>query len=170
MNFYLIIFICFFLITFTNQDNISNYNVNDTYLNDNFSFNDNDKSSFNTEINLDIQDYLNRIINSINATLNSSSHSDDYVNCFNNIMNYYLYDNDKNNSQRDILEKIEKIYEGSSKGFIDLSGFYNCINMSENEDERFNFYTVYPNLTKTQKKDINIFNDISLEEDLSILK
>ena len=164
MNFYLIIFICFFLITFTNQGNISNYNVNDTYLNDNFSFNDNDKSSFNTEINLDIQDYLNRIINSINATLNSSSHSDDYVNCFNNIMNYYHY-NDVNNSQRDILEKI---YEGSSKGFIDLSGFYNCINMSENEDERFNFYTIYPNLTKTQKKDINIFNDISLEEDLWI--
>ena len=74
-------------------------------------------------------------------------------------MNYYDY-NDKNNSRRDILEKIEKIYEGSSKGFIDLSGFYNCINMSENADKRFNFYTLYPILSKTQKKNINIFNDI----------
>ena len=165
MNFYLIIFICFFSITFTNQDNISNYNVNDSYLNDNFSFSDNDDPSFNPEINLDIQEYLGKIINSISVGLNSSNHSKDYVSCFNNIVNYYNSTNNSDSSERDILEKMEKIYEGSSKGFIDLSGFYNCINMSENAEERFNFYTIYPKLSKIQKKNISIFNDTSLEED-----
>ena len=39
------------------------------------------------------------------------------------------------------VEDLIKIYEGSSKGFVDLNSFTTCINHKDHT-----FFTIYPNL------------------------
>jgi len=91
---------------------------------------------------------------------NKTNTSQSYINCVDNITN-----SARNGSY--INKMIEKLYEGSSKGFIDLSGFYNCINITDNKEE-FNYYTIYPKIGDNIKEQINKFDDQSIEEDLWI--
>ena len=155
MKLYQIYIFSLFSIIFSNQQHLLNINVNDIYFFDDFP-----KLNIQTQLEEILQDLINESLS------NSSEHSDSYKKCINNINDTYM---DKNNNR---TNNIEKIYEGSSKGFIDLSGFYNCINMNDinndNKSERFNFYTIYPRLSNEQKKNISIFNESSLKEDLWI--
>ena len=76
-----------------------------------------------------------------------------YKKCISNMNETY-----GNPSQDD----LNKLYEGSSKGFIELGSFYNCINSKNETKNTYNFYTVYPNLTFKQKLEIAKFNDTYL--------
>ena len=74
-------------------------------------------------------------------------------------------------------EDLKQLYEGSSKGFIDLSSFYNCIDetdpekddtnsiekgkVNNNGQKTYNFYTVYPIITHKQKIEIAKFENKS---------
>ena len=61
-------------------------------------------------------------------------------------------------------EELRKLYEGSSKGFIDLSSFHNCID-HKNEGKKYNFYTVYPILNQTLKINLAKLYNNSLYND-----
>ena len=83
------------------------------------------------------------IVNDKNNNLTNS--------CRQNLKNAYKEENE---------EEIQNLYEGSSKGFTELSSFYNCeeLNDKKNTDnKRYNFYTIYPNLGHVQIIALNEF-------------
>lgn len=108
-----------------------------------------------TEIRNNLAIILNAVTNNTNNT------SPSYKACVKNIKN-----NTKEN-ELIINEMIKKLYEGSSKGFIDLSSFYNCINPKDNKNE-FNYYTIYPKIGDNKREEINTFKSKAIEEDLWI--
>ena len=59
------------------------------------------------------------------------------------------------------ISKLQKLYEGSSKGFIDVSSFYSCIDYKNFDDSDYNYYTLYPNLTEEQRENISTFKNDS---------
>ena len=100
----------------------------------------------------------NLIIIFKNVTEFTEGTSPSYKECVTNILN---------NTENNPNDTIKKLYEGSSKGFIDLSGFYNCINI-KNISDGFNYYTIYPKIGNEKKEKINTFNDNAIIEDLWI--
>ena len=96
---------------------------------------------------LNLTNNLNIILGYINLTSNTSTE------CIQNIDKYY----------RNQIEKIEKLYEGSSKGFVDMNSFLTCINDKENT-----YFSIYPNWTKEARLDIARLNEEKLKEHLWI--
>ena len=80
----------------------------------------------------------------------ASNHSQDFLQCLNQIKKNYSSPN---------VNDLQKLYEGSSKGFIDLGSFYNCFEPKNKSDNKYDFYTVYPLLNHSQKLNISKFNN-----------
>lgn len=99
----------------------------------------------------DLMENLN-LTNNLNIILGYLYVSDDNP-CINNIILNY----------RNKSEKIEKIYEGSSKGFVDTNSFLSCIN-----DEENTFFSIYPNWTNENRLDIARLDKNNLKEHLWI--
>ena len=155
MKFLQLIIMPILLIVFTSQEYLNNFILNDE---------DNIRNSSNFIELINFQTILESILNfTLNNSINHNNNN--YKECINNMARTY------NKSETNQEEGIEKIYEGSSKGFIDLSGFYNCINLTElknNDEKLFNFYTIYPKLNNSEKKKINKFDDTSMRDNLWI--
>ena len=84
---------------------------------------------------LNLSIHLNTIVKYINDSNSTISKK-----CIQNISSYY-----HNN-----LINLKKIYEGSSKSFVDLNSFTTCIkNFSDHT-----FFTIYPNLKSGPKKNV----------------
>ena len=96
---------------------------------------------------LKLETHLNTILRFINSTKGNISQE-----CINDLTRYY-----HNNSNN-----LIKIYEGSSKGFVDLNSFTICINHDDHT-----FFTIYPNLNKAAKEKITKLDE-SLDEHLWI--
>ena len=69
--------------------------------------------------------------------------------CVQNIKKHY-----QNNT-----EELEKLYRGSSKGFIDLNSFSNCINDTNNQ-----YFTVYPNYDNDARINMTKLDNFSFTE------
>ena len=91
---------------------------------------------------LNLTIHLNTLIRFINVTNEK---------CRTNLSNHY-HNNDT---------ALNQLYEGSSKGFIDLNSFSSCINSKGGENT---FYTVYPNSTERSIKDITQLDQTFLDE------
>ena len=94
---------------------------------------------------LNITNNLNVILN--NLTLNFSC-------------NQHLY-----NTYHNKFNKIERLYQGSSRGFVDLNSFYNCVN---DEKENNTFFLIYPLYTSEAHKNISKLDNFSIEQNLWI--
>ena len=112
-------------------------------LNDYIFLLDNANNSFIDSLNLTKN--LNTLLRGVRLYIPNSP-------CIDSIEKYY----------QDKLSEIEKIYEGSSKGFVDMNSFSTCINNNSNT-----FFSIYPNYSKTALEDIARLND-NLEEHLWI--
>jgi hypothetical protein len=143
----LFVFIIYIVILLTKEDYVNEIDYND------------EKQEIKQSL-IDIQYNLNIILQEVAKNTNNTS--DSYKKCVYNIMNM-----DKTKNDIPINKTLRKIYEGSSKGFIDLSGFYNCINIKDNKND-FNYYTIYPKIGEDKKGQINTFNNKTIEEDLWI--
>ena len=143
----LFVFIIYIVILLTKEDHVNEIDYND------------EKQEIKQSL-IDIQYNLNIILQEVAKNTNNTS--DSYKKCVYNIMNM-----DKTKNDIPINKTLRKIYEGSSKGFIDLSGFYNCINIKDNKND-FNYYTIYPKIGEDKKGQINTFNNKTIEEDLWI--
>ena len=75
--------------------------------------------------------------------------SSNMTKCFSNIGAIYPSSN---------VKDLQKLYEGSSKGFIDLGSFYNCFDPKNKSNNTYDFYTVYPLLNDEQKLNISKFD------------
>ena len=96
---------------------------------------DNNEKAQTDELNVyNLSMHLNTLVNYLN-----DSNSNISKQCIDNFKNYY------NNS----LTNLKKIYEGSSKSFVDLNSFTTCINF-----ENHTFFTIYPNLTGNSKREV----------------
>ena len=134
--FNLIFFFSFLKEIFTNSINF-----------DSFSKQNNNEEDLLSRLNL--IEHLNTILSEINK----KSDSDVSKGCLDK-----LRDNYDNKSV-----KIEEIYEGSSKGFVDMNSFLTCTNNIDNT-----FFSIYPNWTKEAKMDIARLNKENLTEHLWI--
>ena len=105
----------------------------------------------NSNINPDIREALN-LTNNLNTLLRAVSDVTQNSSCINEIGRLY----------EDRLKEIEKIYEGSSKGFADMNSFSTCINNDSNT-----FFSIYPNYSESALEDITRLNE-NLEEHLWI--
>ena len=73
--------------------------------------------------------------------------------CLKNLDDNYRYN----------YEKIEELYEGSSKGFVDMNSFLTCTNNPDNT-----FFSIYPNWTKEARMDIARLNKENFTQHLWI--
>ena len=127
--------------------------------------NESDYKNETYEIQPSLVEIKNNLFIILKAVVGSKENtSESYQKCVRNITNII-----QNKTENDsiINEMINKLYKGSSKGFIDLSGFYNCINSKDEKDE-FNYYTIYPIIGNNKKDQINTFKPTAIEKDLWI--
>ena len=131
----LILFCAFFELTSNLNEPISLLNDDDIYEN--------------------LTKYLNftRNLNIIIGYLNETRKKDPTTRCILSLYNIY-HNNDK---------ELEKLYEGSSKGFVDMSSFSICLN-----NESDTFYSIYPNHSTEAVEDITRLNKNNSEEHLWI--
>ena len=149
MKFFYKIFLIYILFkTFKNQESISN--IISKYLKiDNYNF-------YNNDITNDIDDtsklfHFPELLQTILVNIaNDLSQDINFSQCLRNIQTNY------SNSSNIGLKKL---YEGSSKGFIDLGSFYNCFDQKEISKSNYSFYTMYPSLTHGLKINISTFNE-----------
>ena len=109
-----------------------------------------------------ITGHMTRILKKIS---NETCYENDKISicyCLKDFEKYYL-SNASELSADEMKDDLKKLYEGSSKGFIDISSYYNCFDYKDFENRRYNYYTIYPNLTREQRKDISSFNNKSEE-------
>ena len=81
---------------------------------------------------------------------NSQEYSSEYEDCVNNYISKIYNESNSND--------LSKLYEGSSKGFIELGSYYNCISKNKSNEDEYNFYTVYPVLSHEKELEISKFN------------
>ena len=134
MKLFNLIFLFYFFCEIT-----TNYN-NYEYLKENTNINAGIKEVLNLTKN------LNTILGVVNMNIENSS-------CINSIGRLY----------QDRLNEIEKIYEGSSKGFVDMNSFRTCISNESNT-----FFSIYPNYSVSALEDITRLNNDNLKEHLWI--
>ena len=116
-----------------------------------FEFQSNESDAYsNLEKYLNLANNLNVILGYLNITGNITKIS---KTCIDSIQNIYYGK----------IEEIRKIYEGSSKGFVDMSSFYTCI-----KNETNTFYSIYPQYSDEALQDIARLNNDNLEEHLWI--
>ena len=133
MNVINLIFLLFFI------DKISTNLNNYEFLLEKETFNDNNLFEL-----LNLTKNLNTILGVVNGTIKSP--------CIQSLNQHY----------HNKVDEIEKIYEGSSKGFVDMNSFLTCINNESNT-----FFSIYPNYTDSALEDIARLND-NLQEHLWI--
>lgn len=156
MKFLQLIVMSVFLIVFTSQEYLNNFILNNEY---------NIRNSSNYSEYFNFQKILESILDFILKESENHNNNSHYIECINNMNQTYK------KKETNQIQGIEKIYEGSSKGFIDLSGFYNCIDLYElynNSEHLFNFYTIYPKLSNEEKKKVNKFDSTSMRDNLWI--
>ena len=102
-----------------------------------------------------LTEHLNftRNLDIILGYLNETYKSDPTTKCLLSIHDIY-----QNNEK-----ELEISYEGSSKGFVDMSSFSTCLS-----DDNHTFYTIYPNHTTKAIQDITQINKKNSEEHLWI--
>lgn len=116
-----------------------------------FEFQSNESDAYsNLEKYLNLANNLNVILGYLNITGDITKIS---KTCIDSIQNIYYGK----------IEEIRKIYEGSSKGFVDMSSFYTCI-----KNETNTFYSIYPQYSDEALQDIARLNNDNLEEHLWI--
>ena len=108
------------------------YCLIETVISDN---NDSNSTDDNLLEKLKLEKHLNTILQLIKFSNKTRISSE----CIHDLTDYY-HNNRPN---------LKKIYEGSSKGFVDLNSFTSCINY-----ENHTFFTIYPNLTKIARNNI----------------
>ena len=118
---------------------------------DDFKF-QSDESDMYTKLAeyLNLTNNLNTILGFLNKTGMMSNVS---KRCIESIHNIYY----------NKIEEMEQIYQGSSKGFVDMSSFSTCVNNENNT-----FYSIYPQYSKQALQDIACLNNDTLEEHLWI--
>ena len=97
---------------------------------------------------LNLMEHLNTLLLIINKTNASIS-----AQCLKNLDDNY----------RNKYDKIEELYEGSSKGFVDMNSFLSCTNNTNNT-----FFSIYPNWTKEARMDIARLHKENLQQHLWI--
>ena len=100
-------------------------------------------------ISADINERLDKALNlssNLNIILESLNQNNP---CIQNIKNHY----------HNHFEELEKLYRGSSKGFIDLNSFSNCINDTNNQ-----FFTVYPEYNNNARINMTQLDNFSFNE------
>ena len=160
----------FFFKKYTNQENISE--SDDYFLKnikiDNSLYNINtNNNSINNDTNnangldptkkkiLDLPEIVYTILEDILKNEYFKKHDQAFKDCLDKIEQEYRSPN---------VIDLQKLYEGSSKGFIDLGSFYNCFDQKNKTDNKYDYYTVYPLLNYNQKLNISKFdNDTSFK-------
>ena len=151
--FLLIIFIYILIIASENNNNFLNDdNTNDAYFSNNQTDNDHNNDNYDDNKIFLFHEILSTILKEV-INKKENKNEKDYYYCLKIISQKY---NSSNNSE------IIKLYEGSSKGFKDLSSFYNCIEFDENGSSKYNYYTVYPLLNHAQKLNMSKLNHDSI--------
>ena len=97
---------------------------------------------------LNLMEHLNTLLLIINKTNASIS-----AQCLKNLDDNY----------RNKYDKIEELYEGSSKGFVDMNSFLSCTNNTNNT-----FFSIYPIWTKEARMDIARLHKENLQQHLWI--
>ena len=133
MNVINLIFLLYFIVKIT--ANLNNYE----FLLEKESLNNNNLLDL-----LNLTNNLNIILGAVNGTIKSP--------CIQSLDKHY----------HNKVDEIEKIYEGSSKGFVEMNSFSTCINNQSNT-----FFSIYPNYSESALEDIARLND-NLEEHLWI--
>jgi hypothetical protein len=157
-NSFLKVFILIIIINaiFTNKDNFFSNDIIYNYLKSN------NQEEINDEGRIKILFMLPEIVFAILKSIMASQNKDDieeYTECINNLRKIYT-----SPSSNDLT----KLYDGSSKGFIELGSFYNCIAKNDSNNDNYNFYTVYPILTHELKMELAKINNDSLFHDFWI--
>ena len=109
----------------------------------------NNKTSYNISELFNLPGHLNNILTAL--IINQTVQKDD--DCIKGIEGNY-----KNN-----ITEITKIYEGSSKGFVDMDSFMICINDTNNT-----YFSIYPHWDKKARMEIARLNEENLTEHLWI--
>ena len=157
-NSFLKVFILIIIINaiFSNKNNFFSNDIIYNYLKSN------NQEEINDEDRIKILFMLPEIVFAILKSIMASQNKDDikeYTECINNLRKIYT-----SPSSNDLT----KLYDGSSKGFIELGSFYNCIAKNDSNNDNYNFYTVYPILTHKLKMELAKINNDSLFHDFWI--
>ena len=128
-NSFLKVFILIIIINaiFSNKDNFFSNDIIYNYLKSN------NQEEINDEDRIKILFMLPEIVFAILKSIMASQNKDDieeYTECINNLRKIYT-----SPSSNDLT----KLYDGSSKGFIELGSFYNCIAKNDSNNDNYNF-------------------------------
>ena len=115
-------------------------------------FGHNLENFLDSNVNFDFLRVALNITNNLNVILNNLT--------LNFSCNQHLY-----NTYHNKFNKIERLYQGSSRGFVDLNSFYNCVN---DEKENNTFFLIYPLYTPEAHKNISKLDNFSIEQNLWI--
>ena len=108
-------------------------------------------SASSTGLDIDIQNLLN-LTNHLNVLLGKVSYNTNISpGCISGMKDQYHNKSDA----------LKELYEGSSKGFIDLNSFSICLN---SKSQNNTFYTVYPSLTERSITDITRLDQNNLDQ------
>ena len=108
-------------------------------------------SASSTGSDIDIQNLLN-LTNHLNVLLGKVSYNTNISQeCISGMKDQYHNKSDA----------LKELYEGSSKGFIDLNSFSICLN---SKSQNNTFYTVYPSLTEMSITDITRLDQNNLDQ------
>ena len=108
-------------------------------------------SASSTGSDIDIQNLLN-LTNHLNVLLGKVSYNTNISErCISGMKDQYHNKSDA----------LKELYEGSSKGFIDLNSFSICLN---SKSQNNTFYTVYPSLTEMSITDITRLDQNNLDQ------
>ena len=150
---FLKLFILIFIIKaiFSNKNNFFSNDIKYNYLNSNNQEAITEKDEIYDLFRL--PEIVFAILQNIMTEENEDDDIQAYKECLVNLGKIYT-----KSSSNDLT----KLYDGSSKGFIELGNFYNCIAKNNSISDKYNFYTVYPILTHDLKIELAKINNDSL--------
>lgn len=136
---------------FSNKDNFFSNDIIYNYFKSNNQEETNEKKE--TDILFMLPDIVFRILVNIMLEENKPDDILAYKKCIDKLKDIYTSPNSND---------LTKLYDGSSKGFIELGSFYNCIAKNDSNNDEYNFYSVYPILTHDLKLELAKVNNDSL--------